>query len=57
MFHGLRFSLDRMPALPVVTIGSYRKCITNQTFGFISFLDAVLIAGTASIKMLSTHRV
>ena len=53
LFHGLSFSLGRIPALPVVTTGSYRKGITNQTFGFISFLNA----GTASVKMLSTHRV
>ena len=25
LFHGLSFSLGRMPALPVVTNGSYRK--------------------------------
>jgi len=57
LFHGLSFLLGRMPALPVVTVGSYRKGITNQTFGFTSFLNAVLIAGTASVKMLSTLRV
>jgi len=34
-----------------------QKGITNQIFDFISFLNAVLIAGTASVKMLSTHRV
>jgi len=57
LFHGLSVSLGRMPALPVVIIGSYRKGITYQTFGFISFLNAVSIAGTASVKMLSTLRV
>ena len=50
------FTRSDMPVLPVVTTGSYRKGITNQTFGFISFLNAVLIAGTASVKMLSKHR-
>ena len=35
----LQSSLGRVPALSVVTIGSYRKGITNQTCGFISCIN------------------